>query len=138
MSQDRDPTSPLEVVERFYELLNQKDLEGVLELLDEDVEWIVPAATSIEPEVFRGHEGFRRDAEQFASTWSEITVQVEELTMCDGHVVADVCWVGTATTSGVPVRMRLGAVWTVIGGKVKRFEHHADAAGARRAAGAMP
>ena len=87
--------------------------------------------------MFRGHAGFRRDAEMFLSTWSEITVQVQELSAHGRHVVADVCWVGVATASAVPVQMRLGALWTVDGAKVTRFEHHPDAASARRAASAL-
>jgi ketosteroid isomerase-like protein len=84
--------------------------------------------------VFRGPEGVRQFVEQWLDAFEELDVQVERLVPIDDHIVACVHQRGRST-SGVPVEMRDGHVWTVADGRVTRvamyFTHDAALAAAR-------
>ena len=49
----------VEVVEGLYRTFNRRDVTGLLDLLDPDVEW-VPVLAVLEGRVYRGHDDVRR------------------------------------------------------------------------------
>ena len=128
----------VEIVRRVYELLGAGDTAAVLEHMDDGIEWIVPASTSMEPATYKGHQGFLLDAERFRSAWSEITVEVKSLVDTGPFVVAYVCWSGTAKSAALPVTMTLGALWTLENGKIVRFQHFPTGEAALDAVGLGP
>ncbi len=53
----------VEVIQRVYEAIERRDLEGCLREMDPDVDGFA-YVMSLDGEVFRGHDGFRRFLEK--------------------------------------------------------------------------
>jgi ketosteroid isomerase-like protein len=122
----------LAVVTAAYEALSRRDLDALDELLDPEIEIVdpdLPGGGS-----FRGLAGARRFVQQWLDAFEELDVQIERLVPVRGHVVACVHQRGRSTT-GVPVELRDGHVWTIAAGKATRVEmylsHDAAIAAAR-------
>jgi ketosteroid isomerase-like protein len=67
----------VKLVYRAYDALNQRDLDAVLALMDDDVE-IVPRTAAIEGSL-HGHEGVRRWWKNMLDVWPDLTVEVVEV-----------------------------------------------------------
>ncbi|MCW5207120.1 nuclear transport factor 2 family protein [Desulfobulbus sp. US1] len=63
-------TSPLHVVQEVYSKISAGDLEGFLELCDENVEWVVNGPEALERcRAFQGKDGVRHFLDILSSTW---------------------------------------------------------------------
>jgi ketosteroid isomerase-like protein len=78
----------VDVVRRFYELLNARDLAGCAQLLAEDFELVEPSLP--DAGVHRGFAGMRRWLERMEDAWSEMHWAPEELIDAEDWVVARV------------------------------------------------
>lgn len=100
-----------------------------------DAEWILPADAPGMRSVYRGREGFM----EFMRTWTEDfdwSIELEQVIDAgNGRVVVTTHQQATGKGSGVPVELRMGALWTVEGGQVTRIENFFDPAEALEAAG---
>ena len=75
-----------DVVRGAYEAFAKGDIEGVLAVLDDGVEWDV---TSVVPQggSFRGRDGAAEFFQGLGGPWSELRVEPEEYVDGDGTVV---------------------------------------------------
>jgi ketosteroid isomerase-like protein len=125
----------LEVVRRAYEVFDT-DLDALLRLCDEKIDWVSPA-DAIEPGVRHGHEGVRK---QYASTAAAFDQPVHELLAAleeapGDRVLAHVAFRATGRGSGMRLDKPEWHVWTVREGKAVRFEWFNQEEPARAAAG---
>jgi|SRR5215204_1764765 len=69
----------VDAVRRNMEAWNSGDLDGWLETMHPEVEWVSEIARRVEdPDlVYRGHEGLRRYWDDFHAVW-DVTVELEE------------------------------------------------------------
>jgi ketosteroid isomerase-like protein len=110
----------LEFVRRAYAVFD-KDLEGLLALLDPAVEWVSPG-DAIEPGVRRGHQGVRDAFAATAMAWDEATHTAEDFLDADDRVLATVTFRGHGRGSGMQAERREFHVWTLRDGLVVRFQ----------------
>ena len=85
--------------------------------------------------VYEGREGWL----EFMQTWTEDfdwSIEIEDaIDAGEGRVVVNTRQRAVGKTSGVPVELVMGAIWTVEGDQVKSVENFLDPAEAFEAAG---
>jgi ketosteroid isomerase-like protein len=116
--------SNVEALRRLFELVGGgENPEALYELLDADVEFVIPAA-DIEGGEYRGHDAVRAYFRRWAGTWETWHFRPERIEALDEHRVAvDLRQVGRGKVSGVEVENRPGQLWTFRDGVVVRWEN---------------
>jgi class 3 adenylate cyclase/ketosteroid isomerase-like protein len=115
--------TPLEQLwAEFARRFARRDLEGLLELVDE--EYVIVDHRPIGWEPAHGHEGFRQLQE---TTWAaaDVRIEVDEVLAVGERVMALlVSWVGhtTAEGGGGEFAVPIGRVTTVVDGRIVRVE----------------
>jgi ketosteroid isomerase-like protein len=84
------PSENTEIVRRFFEANRSDDIEGAIEantvLTDPGFEF-TPVMAAVQPQTYRGPEGFRRYIEEMADSWQEWRMEVEEVFDVDPNTV---------------------------------------------------
>jgi ketosteroid isomerase-like protein len=124
----------VQALEQLMDALGRGDVDEVLSLVTEDVEWI--AARSAVEGVFHGHDGMRRFCSDNAQSFEVFRLGTsEELRDLGDRVLA----VGTlhirGRGSGVEMEIPVAGVATFDGGRLRRWEDFRDRALALEAAG---
>jgi hypothetical protein len=88
-----------------------------------------------EQQTYEGLEGARVFLRDWLEAWDDWEVEVEALHDAGEKVVALVRQRGRSKTSGLPVDMAYGQVFTIRDGKLARMEMYADPAEALEAVG---
>ncbi|HEX2129629.1 MAG TPA: nuclear transport factor 2 family protein [Solirubrobacterales bacterium] len=71
-----------EIAEHGFAALSRRDLDGVLEVLDPEVE-LVPLLTGPDDRIYHGHEGARRWLEEIWAAWEGYRVNLRWLREVD-------------------------------------------------------
>jgi ketosteroid isomerase-like protein len=126
----------VEVVRRFYEAVNRRDLAVLDELVaSEEAEFPSVFATS-EGRVFRGRQGVRDYFAAIDAAFVDFETEVNELIDAgDDQVVAMTRVTGRGGVSGVAVDQRFAQVWTLRDEAVTRVETYLNPSEALEAAG---
>jgi ketosteroid isomerase-like protein len=124
--------SNVEVVRRLFELYASGGIEAALEVMDEDIEIVIPPEVSAEPDEYYGHEGARRYFAGFDGMLEDIRYEAFELIPLGEHVLARSQLGGRGVSSGVEVSLDTFVVHTVAGGKVTRVVPYGDMESARQ------
>jgi ketosteroid isomerase-like protein len=125
----------VEVMHRFHDAFNRRDVDAVLALMHPDVE-IVPITGRLEGTVYRGHAAIRRFFAGFDEDWEVFkTVPVEFQDF--GHCVMSLgTWESRGRASGLDLNAQPGAwVAWMRDGKIIRQETFTDRAQALEAVG---
>lgn len=110
----------VEVIRGAYGVFDT-DLDGLLDRLDQHVEWISPA-DAIEPGVRRGHVGVREAFAATAMAWEDASHTLDQLFDAGDHVLATITFRGHGRGSGMDAERTEFHVWTVRNRLVTRFE----------------
>ena len=63
-------TSPLHIVQEVYSKFSAEDFEGILDLCDDNIEWVVNGPETLEKcRAFQGKNGVRHFLNIWGSTW---------------------------------------------------------------------
>ena len=127
--------SNAELIRRGFEAMSRGDLEELLSLIHPDFEVEIPPEVSAEPDVYRGHEGMRHYLESFEATMEEIRFEADRLWEAGDRVVVDVQVTARGKSSGIPVELRTGQVWTIAGGRAVGAQIYPDLAAALESVG---
>jgi ketosteroid isomerase-like protein len=111
----------LESLRRGYEAGSRGDIDGMVELMDPEIEWRGHPQLP-EPGPLHGREEVRRWLEQTRDALTEVELEVQEMIEAGDHVVAIVRVSGRGKGSGAPVAGGPDAhVWTMRNGKAVKF-----------------
>ena len=125
----------VEIVRRGFQAFNDRDLDAMLDSLAEDVEWrLIGGFADMVGSEFRGRAGVRRfliDIIESVGGRSEIETILE----ADDRVVVTVRSVGAGGTSGTPVTLRWGQVYTFCHGQISEVDNYYTANEALEAVG---
>lgn len=122
------------VLHRVYEAVRRRDLDGCLREMDPEVEGVA-YVMSLDGEVFRGHDGFRRFLEKVLEVFPDWNPAV-----VDTEILGDILLVNLRTTahgagSSVPIDYPSWQLATFREGKVRTWRGFATRAEALEAAG---
>jgi ketosteroid isomerase-like protein len=79
----------VEVVRRTFEAIRRRDVDGLLALYHDDVEYLPLTGTRVESGGYRGHAGVRQYFEEITEVWDEMLPHAEDIrSVGDGVVVA--------------------------------------------------
>jgi ketosteroid isomerase-like protein len=127
----------VELVRRGYEAFNRGDVDGMLALLDPEIEWITPPRNMFTG-TYRGTDEVRGLLRDQREVFEEIAMEPYELFEKGDAVVAFVRQRATGRTSGAEVEIVVGHLWTVRDGRAVRFEGFPEREKALEAAGLPP
>ena len=122
-------TSPTDIVRGFYDALGRGDLDGLISLLDPEVEWT-------EAERFPYYSGTWRGPKAVVDNllvpltkdWNPFSARADDFIAQGERVVALGTYSGTSTRTGRSFASAFAHVWTVRHGKLAKFNMHADTA----------
>ena len=127
----------VEVVARFADAINRRDVEAMLEEVDADVEWHSAILASLRGEaaVYRGHEGIREVFKDLYEAFSDFRIEFEEFRDLGDRVVGIGRWVTCGEESGVVSTHPLAVVVDLKNAKAFRVQAYLDPKEALEAAG---
>jgi ketosteroid isomerase-like protein len=125
----------VEIVRSAYEAFAREDVDGILPLFDEHIEWRNPEDSS-DAGVWHGHEGVRDWFAQVREVLGEMRIVPEEFVeLPDGRVLVRVCVGFRAPQSGVEMEYPQANLITLRDGLCTRFQMYSDLGRAREVAG---
>jgi ketosteroid isomerase-like protein len=119
----------VEVVRRIYERLNRGDVEGVVELCDDDLAMDF-SERIFNPDTYRGHDGIRRFYAGVKEVWESYRWEVEDTRVVGDSVVAALYCRGQGRQGGPPADWRVAWLWRFRGSRAVsvRFYRERDEA----------
>jgi limonene-1,2-epoxide hydrolase len=111
-------STPVELLTRLYDCFNARDIETVLDALDEDVMW----ANGMEGGHVHGREGVRS---YWTRQWAIIDPHVEPMsfsTTATGQVIVEVHQTVRNLQGELLVNQMLGHIFQIENNQVKRFD----------------
>jgi ketosteroid isomerase-like protein len=126
------PDEHVEVLQRLYAAWQAGGIDAVLDYIHPDFEAVVGPEVSIEPDVYRGHEGVRRWYDAFEGL-EDVGMRPEGFIDAGERVLVPIVLSGRGAGSGIEVEQRAVQAWTVRDGKAVRVEAFPDLASARSA-----
>jgi ketosteroid isomerase-like protein len=119
----------VEIVRQIFERLNRGDVEGVVELCDD--EFVMDMTERVfNPDTYRGHDGIRRFHEGVRDAWESYCWNVEETRVAGDSVVAMLHCQGRSREGGPGVDWRVAWLWKLRRGEavsVRFYRHRAQA-----------
>ena len=119
------PQTNVEIVRAIFEAWNDGDLDSVMHLISEDVQWLEIGGRPERQET-SGRETLRAGLESLFETWQYYRLEPEEIREAGDQVLAVVREVARGQTSGLEVEGRWGYVIAVRAGKVSLVKAYRD------------
>jgi ketosteroid isomerase-like protein len=117
----------VEIVLRYVELYNARDLNAAVELCTDDVVLVPDRMVFPEGEPARGRDAFLRFLEGTWESWAGgMTVVREVFEAPDGRVVVRTDWEAKGAASGLDVSTNLTGVFTVRDGQIAIADFYFD------------
>jgi ketosteroid isomerase-like protein len=117
--------SNAEVVEKAYAAFAAGDIAGILDLLDDHVEWSAPA-TLPQGGTFTGKDGALKFFEGIGGTWDSLRVEAEAVGGLGSNLVVGVVRGWGKLRRGEAAQYGAVHVFTVDRGKITRFREYVD------------
>jgi ketosteroid isomerase-like protein len=111
----------VQILKKLEVLLNGRDLDGYLELMDPAVEWHV-GREDPDTDVHRGRDAVRAYVEGWIDAFSDLRIHMEEASPSEDRVRTVIRMTGQGATSGTPLDDRVSFVWTLRAGRVTKVE----------------
>lgn len=111
----------VEAIRRGYDAWNRGDFGAVLELLDPEIEWILPEG-GLNAGAVHGHEQVRAFMESYFDSFEYFRMEPERFIEATDQIVVFLRSPARGRGSGVEVEVRPAHVWTMRGGKAVRVE----------------
>jgi ketosteroid isomerase-like protein len=106
------------LVERLFDAFAARDEDGLLAIMDPEIEFFGPTATVLnEGKCYRGHDGIRRYLNDVEAVWAELETLPSRFREVGNHVVV-MGRVKARARDGLEVDAPAAWVWRVEGGKV--------------------
>jgi ketosteroid isomerase-like protein len=77
----------VQIARRTFEAIRARDLDGLVELYDADIEFEPLTGTEVEIGGYRGHAGVRRYFEEISQVWDEMLPHADDVRAVGDQVV---------------------------------------------------
>jgi ketosteroid isomerase-like protein len=124
----------VEIVRRIFEEWERGNF-WTADYLDPDVAFTWVNAILTPGGETRGIAELTERVQEFLGAWDGLTAAAEQLVDAGERIVAVEEWRGRGKTSGAPVQVRQGSVWTISNRRVIRVVVYSDPAEALEAVG---
>jgi len=124
----------VEIVKRFVEAFNERDVETFAAMSTADFEWVTSMA-AVEGETFSGREGIETYFARMREAWEEFRAFAGGYRDLDERVLWSGRLEGRGRVSGVPVSAPLDIIFELRDGKVSVMHSYLDHEQAMLAAG---
>jgi uncharacterized protein len=114
-----------ELVGQAYAAFGRGDIPGILDLLDDHVDWSSPQALPQGGE-FTGKEGVLKFFESVGAAWDPLTVEAETVTEFGPDRVIGLVQAKGTLRGGQAVDYGAAHIFTVHGGRITRFREYVD------------
>jgi ketosteroid isomerase-like protein len=111
----------VEFVRRFFEDVNRRDIDALLARLTPEFEMTVPAGMGVEPQTYRGPEGFRRWFDSFSEVM-EIRVEGHDFIAIGNRVVAPHTMHARGRETGIDTEQYTVHLWRLRDGNAEMLE----------------
>ena len=122
----------VEILRTAYQSLNDGDIAGALEVLDEHAEWCEHSDLP-EAGLYRGRDSIHAFLESFLESWQDFHQETEELIPGESCVLIMLRSRQRGAGSGIAVEARYAHLWTMEGGRGVRVDAYFDRNEALRA-----
>jgi ketosteroid isomerase-like protein len=112
------------------------EIQRVKGLVADDAEQR-PLRARLEAKIYVGPEGWVEFYEDLMADWEDLSLPIDEIRRTGDLVVALLRLVARGRASGAQVEVRIGTVWEVRDGLVRRVESFSEPDDALRAAGLL-
>jgi ketosteroid isomerase-like protein len=116
-------SSSREVVNEAYAAFGRGDIESLLELLSEEIDWHVPEVLP-QGGSFRGRDGVGEFFAGIPREWPEFEIEMDDL-ITEGDLVVGIGHAKGTLASGEAADYGFAHVFTVGDGKIVRFREYA-------------
>jgi len=114
----------VEIVRRSLERWNDGDLDGFIENVDPEIEWLTSGLyPGVEP-AYAGHEGFRKFWRDFHEMWQTLTMELRDV-VAIGDQVAFAFHFDATGRDGVRAGRDQASVTTIRNGLLCRIQNYA-------------
>jgi ketosteroid isomerase-like protein len=125
----------VEIVRHLYDSgMFDRDPDELLKLATPDIEYVNPSY-AVEPGVRRGLDAVAQAMRRFAEVWDTSRHELHDLYDCGDVVVADVTWYIRGRGGERELLNKEAHSWTLLDGRIARFEWGQDLGAALDAAG---
>jgi ketosteroid isomerase-like protein len=125
----------VDLIKRFLEAVNRRDVAGMTALVHEDIHF-VPITAAMEGREYYGFDGVRQFVDDLIDHWEFFDTVQEQWYDLEDRVAARGCWHARGRASGVEIDGQ-PALWLahVSDGKIARWRTYTDVAEGLEAAG---
>jgi ketosteroid isomerase-like protein len=124
----------VDVVRKAFEAWNAGDLDGIIQLITPDAEFI-PLRVQLEGDAYRGPEGIRQFARDAANEWEFLRISSDQFRDLGERVLMLGHFDGRGRGSRMDIRFPVGWVARLSGGKIAHLRTYSDPQQALEAAG---
>jgi ketosteroid isomerase-like protein len=129
--------SNVAVADKIIDAINARDVDGLLAIASEDIEFI-PLRAVVEGTSYHGKAGVEKFFRDLGDVWVALRIDIEETReVTPGSVLATATIHGRGHTSDIPTKMPVGLVARIRDGLVYYAAVYTDRSEAERAAGAV-
>ena len=124
----------VEIVRAAYECLNRGDVEGLIELCEED--FVMDMTERVfNPDTYTGHDGIRRFYDGVRGVWERYNWDIEKTRVAGDAVVAFLHCTAEGREGGVSVDWHVAWLWNLQGETPVSLRFYRDPGKALEAAG---
>ncbi len=125
----------VELVQELFDAVGRGDVEAALRRVRSDGEWVNPD-DAMEPGTRRGLDGVRTALTALCDSFADLRFELDRVDDLGDRVLVAGAFTGVGRASGAAFGPRpFGALVTLAGGKVRRYQWYLDPAEALDAAG---
>jgi uncharacterized protein len=122
-------TSPVEIVQRFYDALERGDAGGALMTLDNEVEWTEAERFPYYTGTWYGPQAvFENLLLRIANDWDDFAATPSDFIANGDRIVALGTYTGRYKKTGRDISVPYAHVWTVRGETILKFVQYTDTA----------
>jgi uncharacterized protein len=117
----------MEVIRRVYEAFDRRDVEGIMEHFSPGVVWFAAESSPLaDQSPYHGADAVRTGVFQRIFAAFDFTIQVDEMFAAGDRVLMLGYYDGVLKANQKPFRAQVSHVWTVVDGRVTRFQQYLD------------